>query len=182
MDKTSSKIEIELLTDSGRETIPRLLDVIFILGFFGMFLLMILQKNNINFSTTYFETAVIVLLVSGLMCFMINVYGMLYWDINKLRKINGEIKLTEFNIEINDSLINLEDIKKIDFKVYSIRGGGNRGLGDGSNNEIRIITSTSEISLKFIIESRKKRDLLKNYALFLKAKKTPIFIDGIDLK
>lgn len=179
MDKLTTEISIELLTYGRRKIIPVILDTLSILGFLGIFTLMILQKNNIFFNHLI-EIIVVTLLLIGIVSFMVSAYALLNWDINQLRQITGKIKLTERNIEINESFINIENVEKIYLKASNTRGA-TRG-SDGTNNKIVIKTSTNTLTQKFIIESRKKREHLENYALFLKTQNIIVFIEGIDLK
>lgn len=179
MEKNNSVTSIELLTYGKRKTMPIILDSLAILGFLSVFTLMTLQKNNISFNHL-FQIIGNTLLVIGIVSFIISCYSKLNWDIKQLRQITGKIRLTERNIEINESFIHIENVKNIYLKASNIKGAS-RG-SDGTNNEIIIKTLSNTLTLKFIIESREKREQLKDYALFLKKQNIKVFIEGIDLK
>lgn len=170
---------IELLVHGKQKIIPKLLNILSLMGFLSSICLLILEKNNI---IIYYliEKLLISLLLFGLISLIIGAYILLNWETNELHEITGKIILTENSIEVDDIFINLENIEKMYLKANSTRRY-NRG-SDGSGNKIEIKTPNEIVNQYFIIENKEKREDLRNYIIFLKAKNIKILVDGIDLK
>jgi hypothetical protein len=173
---------IKLNIHGKQKLLPQILNWISIVGWISIVLLIAEQENQFKL-VQVLEPICIFFFFVGMLTTIIG-FSFGRFDTNLIWTITGEIMLQEDKISFDQIDYPLSSIKKIHIKAYNTKGvaSGKGIIGDGANNELEITTDSKIQKRKFVIDSKSKREMIKDYCFKLKEQNIPIYIDGIDLK
>lgn len=111
------------------------------------------------------------------------IYRKLYIVTYRLQK-DGELELGPDKFRLDAKTYNLNNVKKVEFKVIGYRGqAGSRSGKDGTGNKIKICEKSNEIVEKrFVINTEEQLDNLKDILMQWKQEGFKVKVDGFDLR